>query len=385
MMELLSSLPLYKQHGWSHSQESNVPYLLLTLAFTCLIFLVEINLDFRQLAKFSHNNGIPKELKEFVKQDTFEKAIAYRKDLFSFKIVEACFSFILSIAFICCGYLPYLWDKSTNVGTALGLVADSNSPLYNEVVITWLFVMLFTIIDTIFNLPFSLYSTFVVEEKHGFNKSTIGLFFQDKLMSLALMVAFSIPILPALIWIIRSGGPHFYFYVWVFLCLVSLVLMTIYPTWIAPLFNKYTKLEDGPIKAAIEDLAKSVSFPLTNIFSVDGSRRSAHSNAYFYGFFRNKRIVLYDTLLKQVEMDELLAILGHEIGHWKVNMSLNHFVFFSSSSSSYSSCGTQSKDSSFPRVTLSLCSGSSPSCSPILLCSLPSGSPTLILCRSLLD
>ena len=133
------------------------------------------------------------------------------------------------------------------------------------------------------------------------------------------MVAFSLPILPVVIWIIRSGGVYFYFYVWIFLCLVSVFLMTIYPVWIAPLFNKYTKLEEGPVKTAIEDLAKSVSFPLTNLFSVDGSRRSAHSNAYFYGFFKNKRIVLYDTLLKQVETEELLAILGHEIGHWKVS------------------------------------------------------------------
>lgn len=314
----LSSLPIYKQNGWVDTQESKIPYLLLTLAFTVFIFGVEIYLDFRQLSKFTYNNGIPKELKQFVKQETFEKAIAYRKDLFKFKIVESTVSVLFGLAFIICGYMPYVWDSSLRLSRSFGFYSPNNSDLFNEVVVTWIFLMIFTLIDMVTSLPFSLYSTFVVEEKHGFNKSTLALFFQDKVMGLALMVGFSIPILPLLIYIIRRGGPHFYFYVWIFLCVVSIILMTIYPTWIAPLFNKYTKLEDGPVKSAIEDLAQSVSFPLTNLFSVDGSRRSAHSNAYFYGFFKNKRIVLYDTLLKQVELEELLAILGHEIGHWKV-------------------------------------------------------------------
>jgi len=177
----------------------------------------------------------------------------------------------------------------------------------------------------------------VVEQKHGFNKSTLALFFQDKLLTLALTFVLSMPILSIVIWLVRLGGEYFYFYVWIFLLVVAVSLKTIYPTLIAPLFNKYTKLEDGEVKTAIEDLSKRVSFPLTQVFQVDGSRRSAHSNAYFYGFFKSKvyiyytlfckkecdgvlmqRIVLYDTLLKQVNLDELLAILGHEIGHWKL-------------------------------------------------------------------
>jgi STE24 endopeptidase len=322
------SLPLYKQQGWSDSdiQGTIFPYLQFTVAFTTFIFLIEIYLDFRQYLKFSNNKGIPKELKDHVKGETFTKAIAYRKDLFAFKIIEAIFSFVFSITFLVCGYLPYLWDVAVHMANYFQIVGDSHSPLYNEVVITWLFLMIFTIIDTVTNLPFSLYSTFVIEEKHGFNKTTLALYFQDKLMSLGLMIGFSIPLLPAMIWIIRKGGPHFYFYIWLFLCIVSVILMTIYPVLIAPLFNKYTKLEEGEVKTAIEDLAKSVDFPLTNLFSVDGSKRSAHSNAYFYGFFKNKRIVLYDTLLKQVDIEELLAILGHEIGHWKLWHTIQGFL-----------------------------------------------------------
>jgi STE24 endopeptidase len=128
----------------------------------------------------------------------------------------------------------------------------------------------------------------VVEQKHGFNKSTVALFFQDKLITLALTFGLSLPILAIVVWLIRLGGEYFYFYVWLFLFFVSIILMTVYPTLIAPLFNKYMKLEEGEVKTAIEALAKKVSFPLTQVFQVDGSKRSAHSNAYFYGFFKNK-------------------------------------------------------------------------------------------------
>jgi STE24 endopeptidase len=106
------------------------------------------------------------------------------------------------------------------------------------------------------------------------------------LMTLGLTFLLGMPILSAVVYIIHIGGPHFYYYVWACLCVVSIILMTIYPTMIAPLFNKYTPLEDGEVKTAIEELASSVNFPLTKLFTVDGSRRSAHSNAYFYGFFK---------------------------------------------------------------------------------------------------
>ena len=160
------------------------------------------------------------------------------------------------------------------------------------------------------SLPFSLYSTFVVEEKHGFNKTTLGLFLKDKLLMILLLMVLGIPIFSIMIWVIRTSGKNFYFYVWMFLCAMSIVLMTIYPIYIAPLFNKYTKLESGDVYEAIKELAMQVNFPLTQLYVVDGSKRSAHSNAYFYGFFKNKRIVLYDTLLEQVDISEVKAILG---------------------------------------------------------------------------
>jgi len=129
-----------------------------------------------------------------------------------------------------------------------------------------------------------------------------------------------------LINIIKWGGPYFYIWTWSFLLLFSLFMMTIYPNVIAPLFNKFTPLEEGELKNAIEKLAASIHFPLTKLFIVDGSKRSGHSNAYFYGFFKNKRIVLYDTLLQQMELKEIVAVLAHELGHWSSNHVLKMLI-----------------------------------------------------------
>lgn len=264
----------------------STPFLILTLAFTVVVFYFEFYLDLRQWGKFFNNPKLPDELKDVVKDEIFTKSIAYRKDTFSFKMVESLFGFGLGIGFVMAGYLPFLWDMSTYLTGRVGLLSSNYSAMFQEILITWVFVVLMTLIDTVTSLPFSLYSTFVVEQKHGFNKSTLGLFVQDKLMTLGLTFTISFPVLSVIVYLVRIGGPYFYFYVWFFLFVFSLLMMTIYPTLIAPLFNKYTKLEEGPVKAAIEDLAKQVGFPLTNLFSVDGSKRSGHSNAYFYGFFK---------------------------------------------------------------------------------------------------
>eukprot|EP00744_Colponema_vietnamica_P006444 GILI01009361.1.p1 GENE.GILI01009361.1~~GILI01009361.1.p1 ORF type:complete len:272 (-),score=93.51 GILI01009361.1:240-1055(-) len=146
-------------------------------------------------------------------------------------------------------------------------------------------------------------------------------------LSFLLLIVLGVPIMSSLIWVIRWGGPHFYFYVWIFVMCVSLFFITIYPHFIAPLFNTFTELPQGTLRFAIEELAGRLNFPLTRLYVVDGSKRSGHSNAYFYGFFKNKRIVLFDTLLDQVDEQETLAILAHELGHWKHNhVSINFAI-----------------------------------------------------------
>ena len=168
------------------------------------------------------------------------------------------------------------------------------------------------------SVPKTLYSKFVIDERHGFNKMTIGLFISDTIKSTLLSLLFGAPIVALLIKIMQWGGPNFYIYVFVFLVILIFLLMWIIPNFIMPLFNKYEDIEDGSLKTKIQDLAKGQKFPLTKLFKMDGSKRSDHSNAFLFGFGSNKRIVLFDTLITQSTEEEIIAVLAHEIGHWKM-------------------------------------------------------------------
>eukprot|EP00978_Attheya_sp_CCMP212_P035519 scaffold154979_cov54-Attheya_sp.AAC.2 len=201
-----------------------------------------------------------------------------------------------------------------------------------------------------------------IEKKHGFNKQTLGLFVSDKLKGLALTAVIGGPFVALLLKIIKVGGEYFFVYVWGFLFVFSLFMMTVYPVVIMPLFNKYEPLSDGELKTRIYGLADKLKYPLTKLFVMDGSKRSSHSNAFMFGFGKNKRIgtteshrgictclslallliffllkqlvvmlaidliVLFDTLMQQVHDDEILAILGHELGHWSLGHTLTNFV-----------------------------------------------------------
>lgn len=176
------------------------------------------------------------------------------------------------------------------------------------------------------DLPFSIYSTFVIEARHGFNKQTTWLFFKDIVKGLILSIIIGPPIIAAIIYIVQIGGPYLALYLWGFIFVLSIFMMTVYPILIAPLFNKFTPLPDGALRHQIEELASSLKFPLKKLFVVDGSTRSSHSNAYMYGFFKNKRIVLYDTLIQQCNNEEeVVAVIAHELGHWKLSHTLYSF------------------------------------------------------------
>lgn len=266
-MDVCQAFPLYKQFSCGRTTEFAFPrvedlnYLHIVVCFTLVIYVFELYLDIRQMRKFYNHQGLPKELKEHVTTETFEKSVSYRKDKFKLKIAEGAFTLLLSLGFLYAGYLPYIWDRAAELAVYLGAVhPETNSAFYQEFVVTYLFLGLQTLFDTVLSLPFGLYSTFGVEAKHGFNKSTVALFFSDKLTSLALMAVISLPILPALIYLVRAGGDYFVAYVWVFLFVVSLIMMTVYPVLIAPLFNKFTPLEEGDIKKSIDALAKQVNF-----------------------------------------------------------------------------------------------------------------------------
>jgi STE24 endopeptidase len=176
-----------------------------------------------------------------------------------------------------------------------------------------------TVISSLLNLPFSLYQTFVIEERFGFNQTTIKTWLLDLLKTALLVAALGIPLLAAILWLMNQAGAQWWIYAWLLWMGFSLVLMWAYPAFIAPLFNKFSPLEDEALRERIEKLLRRCGFTSRGVFVVDGSRRSSHGNAYFTGFGRNKRIVFYDTLLESLSADEVEAVLAHELGHFKRN------------------------------------------------------------------
>jgi len=157
----------------------------------------------------------------------------------------------------------------------------------------------------------------VLEEKFGFNKQTRKLFFTDGIKTQLLIVAVGSPVLTGFLKIVDSFDKNFFYYVWLFVLGVQVFMITVYPICILPLFNKLTPLEDGKLKTEVEALASKLKFPLKHLYVIDGSKRSAHSNAYFYGLPWSKHIVIYDTLIEKSEVNEVVAVLAHELGHWK--------------------------------------------------------------------
>jgi STE24 endopeptidase len=167
------------------------------------------------------------------------------------------------------------------------------------------------------SLPFGIYSTFIIEARFGFNKTTPATYILDLLKGLLLAVLLGTPLLAAILAFFEYAGPHAWWYCWIGVTLYMLMVQFVAPAWIMPLFNKFTLLEEGELKSAILAYAKNIKFPLENVYQMDGSRRSTKSNAFFTGFGRHKRIVLFDTLIKQHTVNELVAILAHEMGHYK--------------------------------------------------------------------
>lgn len=289
------------------------PYKGSVIGFSIAVYLFESYLNVRQHAKLKEEER-PEGIRTYIEEEVFTKSRLYGLDKSYFRFVTGAWATLQSVAFLHWDLMPMLWTYSGKLlGKYLGL-----GPQY-EISQSIVFFAMFYILTTVVDLPFSLYKDFVLEEKHGFNKTTLGLFATDLVKSIALVLLLGSPVLAGFLYVVKWAGSNFAFYVWIFMVAVQLTMITIYPTLIQPLFNKFSPLDDGDLKDQIEALARSVEFPLTKLYVIDGSKRSSHSNAYFFGLFKNKRIVLFDTLLEHSSHDEILAILGHELGHWKLN------------------------------------------------------------------
>ena len=191
--------------------------------------------------------------------------------------------------------------------------ASFSDPLWYGMVLILSTVALLSLVE----IPFSYYRTFVIEQKFGFNKMTPGMFFADLVKQYTLGLFLSVPLLFSVLWLMERAGENWWLYAWLMWIGFNLFLLAVYPNWIAPLFNKFSPLENDALKARIETLLQKCGFESSGLYVMDGSRRSSHGNAYFTGFGKTKRIVFFDTLLDRLEAPEIEAVLAHELGHFK--------------------------------------------------------------------
>ena len=256
---------------------------------------------------------MPKEFEGTYDAEAYENSQNYTRVYTRFGFLTGTFSIIITLIFWFAGGFNYLdtivraWEFGA-IGTGL------------------VYIAILIIARSLLSLPFSLYTTFVIEEKFGFNKTTVKTFFLDRLKSLFLGILLGGPLLAGLLYFFQVAGNMAWIYAWAVTTLFTLIVQFIAPTWIMPLFNKFTPLEDGELKDSIISYSEKVKFPLKGIFVMDGSKRSRKSNAFFTGFGKNKRIVLFDTLIENHTVGELVSVLAHEVGHYKKKHILKSMV-----------------------------------------------------------
>ncbi len=246
----------------------------------------------------------PPALEEVYQPEEYRNSQEYTRTITRFDFVTSTFGLLVLLSFWFAGGFNY----HDQIVRYWGFVPIVNGLLYIGILL---------IGYSLLTLPFSIYTTFVIEERFGFNRTTPRIFLFDRVKGLGLAVVLGAPLLAAILALFEYAGYYAWLYCWMAVTIFSLVVQFVAPTWIMPLFNKFTPLESGELKEAIFNYARSVNFPIKNVFVMDGSRRSSKSNAFFTGFGRDKRIALFDTLIEKHTVPELIAVLAHEIGHHK--------------------------------------------------------------------
>ena len=276
------------------------------IALILIKFLLETYLKIRNLKSIDNNkDSVPSRFKNVVTEEEYKKSILYNTDRIKFQIFTALFGSVVLIIFTIGGLLNYLTQ----------VVMDMTS---SNVLGAVLLGLLLIIVEEIISIPISIYSTFVIEERHGFNKTTRKTFVTDIFKGLLISGAISSILYATVIFIIISAGDLWWIYAFAAVFTLQAIIFFLYPVLIMPLFNKFEPLDDEQFKKPIEKLLEKVDFKSKGLFVMNASLRSTHGNAFFTGFGKNKRIVFFDTLLKTINPDEMEAILGHELGHYKL-------------------------------------------------------------------
>jgi STE24 endopeptidase len=251
-----------------------------------------------------HRPAVPEEFADKVSLEEHQKAADYTVTKGAFGRVELFLGLFILLFWLYGGGLNWLDQFWRSFGW---------KDIYTGVAV----LLSFAFISSLIGLPMSLYQTFVIEEKFGFNKTTVKTLIVDMIKGLILSLVLGVPLILLILWLMESSGDLWWLYAWVALTLFSLLMMWAYPKFIAPIFNKFQPLEEGETLDRIQSLLKRSGFNSQGVFVMDGSRRSSHGNAYFTGFGKNKRIVFFDTLLKTLTPSQVEAVLAHELGHFK--------------------------------------------------------------------
>ncbi len=274
------------------------------IGIVCLEYIIEETLDFLNLKHSS--TKVPAKLEGIFDEEEYTKSQEYFKEKTKFGFVSSFIGFAFSIVLIFGGFA---WLNTYL--KAYPLLAE------NTKFLALAFFGIWSLLSGIIQLPFSYYNTFVIEEKYGFNKTTIGTFIGDIFKNLIMSVLLGGGFLYLFFWLLEILDQNFWVYLWGIVCLFILAMQMFLQELFIKLFNKLTPLEDGELRTAIEEYSKKVDFPLDNVFIMDGSKRSTKANAFFGGLGKRKKIVLFDTLVESLSTEEIVAVLAHEAGHYK--------------------------------------------------------------------
>ena len=288
-----------------------------SILFTIIISIVVFNYLFSRLMEYlnalRYGNPVPPGLEDVYVEDEYRKSMDYKKVNYRFAILTGAFSFVLIMAM-------FFFDGFAYVDNLVRVIT------VQPVLVALLFFGLMMFASDLLTTPFAVYDTFVIEERFGFNKTTVKTFITDKLKSWMLGAIIGGAILAAIIWFYTLTGKNFWIFAWILVSSFTIFMYMFYSTLIVPLFNKQTALEDGDLRNAITEFSSRAGFKLDNIYVIDGSKRSTKANAYFTGLGSKKRIVLYDTLINDLEIDEIVSVLAHEIGHYKKKHTLTGLI-----------------------------------------------------------
>jgi len=283
---------------------SSLPFQVFIVMFS-VQFLWERTLTLLNMGTVKRNaEKVPEAFSSVVDLENYGKSVRYTLAKGEFSLVASAWSALFLIGVLVLG-LPGFCD---------GWVRGLAIPAYGRSLV---FIGIMVFFFFLAGLPVSLYSEFGLERNFGFGKTTARTFLLDMVKSAVILAVLGIPVLLALFFFIDSTGPYWWVISFLFLAIVELGLNFVYPLFIAPLFNRFTKLPDGELKSAIMDLTGRLDFPVRDVYVMDGSKRSGHSNAYFSGFGKSRRIVLFDTLITSLSSEAICGVICHEIGHWK--------------------------------------------------------------------